>query len=151
MNIKNILGEYPIRITSPFGERVHPVTGVRKMHRGVDISCPIGTKVYSPVAAVVRFIKTNSPTAGVYLFIEDIMNGDRFGFMHLSKVLVHIGDVVQAGEEIALSGNTGRTTGPHLHFERAKNPQWESNGYCFPANEVAIDPTSKININFSNY
>lgn len=149
--IRTILGNHPITISSPFGLRKHPITGKYKQHAGVDIPCPIGTKVYSPCSGIVRFTKTNSPSAGIYVFIEDLMTGDKYGFMHLSKLLCNKGDVVQAGEEIALSGNTGQSTGPHLHFERSVNPRWDASGYVQRSNETLVDPTDKININYENY
>lgn len=146
-----ILGDYPIRITSPFGDRIHPITGKWQIHRGVDISCPTGTPVLSPVAGTVRFTRYDSPTAGNYIFVEDFITGNRFGFMHLSEILVKEGDIVQVGEEIGKSGNTGQSTAPHLHFECGVNPQWERNGYCYKHKEVAVDPTKYIELNFKNY
>lgn len=143
-----ILGDKNIKITSSFGERIHPITGKKKFHRGIDLGCPIGTKVYSPVGGIVKFVRHNSPSAGNYLFIQDNLTDDNYEFMHLSEILVAKNDIIQAGELIALSGNTGNSTGPHLHFGRFKNPKYEDNGYVFPQNEEPIDPTDKIEITF---
>ena len=104
-------------ITDPFGKRrVHPVNGSRGvMHRGVDLRARIGTPVYA--------ISSGKVLARMWdryygLFIDlDHGKGIRSRYAHLSKSFVYTGQHVQKGELIGLTGNTGRTTGPHLHFE----------------------------------
>lgn len=104
------------RVSSPFNpKRLHPITGRRSPHNGVDLAVPLGTAVVSTGDGVVRRVG-NHPYAGRYVDI-DHGGAHTTRYLHLSKVLVKRGARVQRGERIALSGNTGRSTGPHLHFE----------------------------------
>lgn len=104
------------RVSSPFNpKRLHPVTGRRAPHNGVDLATPTGTPVHSTGDGVVTRIG-NHPYAGKYIDIDH--NGSfETRYLHLSKIMVKRGERVKRGEKIALSGDTGRTTGPHLHFE----------------------------------
>lgn len=104
------------RITSGFGYRVHPIAGVRKMHEGLDIVVPIGTPVYAPADGVVEF----SAAKGGYGNAVSIKHGNSgytTFFAHLSRSSVSVGQKVKRGDLIAYSGNTGSSTGPHLHYE----------------------------------
>lgn len=101
-------------ITSHFGERIHPVHGGHDEHRGVDIAVPVGTPVRLPFAGRV-FEVGESPTLGRYVIVEH-PSGYRSLFAHLSEVSVETGTALRAGEPVARSGNTGRSTGPHLHY-----------------------------------
>lgn len=103
------------KITSPFGYRTHPVTGIKKLHNGVDFSAPVGTQIYSPEKGVVKGKNFNS-AGGNQLFIDHVEKGLVSGYAHLTKTFVDVGQNVERGQLIALSGNTGQTTGPHLHF-----------------------------------
>ena len=104
------------RISSSFNpNRRHPVTGRVSPHNGTDFAVPIGTKVVAPGDGVVTLV-TNHRFAGKYIVIEH-GNKYRTRYLHLSKPLVHKGQRVSRGQVIALSGNTGRSTGPHLHYE----------------------------------
>lgn len=104
------------RVSSGFNpNRHHPVTGRYAPHNGTDFATPIGTKVETTGDGVVKLV-TKHPYAGRYVVIEhDSKYTTRY--LHLSKVLVHKGQRVSRGQVIALSGNTGRVTGPHLHYE----------------------------------
>ena len=114
------------RVTSPFNlARRHPITKRISPHKGVDFGMPVGTPVYSTGDGVVTRVK-NHPYAGKYI---EIRHEGRYltRYMHLSRITVKRGEKVKRGERIALSGNTGRSTGPHLHYEihikgRAVNP-----------------------------
>lgn len=124
------------RISSYFGIRVDPVTrkqGTR--HNGIDIACPEGTQVRTPVDGVVAQSFIDSLNGGgKTIIIRDLKTGDRYGFCHLSSLLVREGDVVSKGSVIALSGNTGKSTGAHLHFSYATGGRWVENrciGYMF--------------------
>ena len=104
------------RISSRFNRhRHHPVTGRTSPHNGTDFATPIGTKVIAPGDGIVSLV-TDHRYAGKYVVIEH-GNKYRTRYLHLSKALVHKGQRVTRGQVIALSGNTGRITGPHLHYE----------------------------------
>ncbi len=102
-----------------FGMRYHPILNVRRMHEGIDIICDRGTKVISPGDGVVSFVGVRG---GLGLTVE-IDHG--FGYTtiygHLSRTLVKEGKSVSRGTQIAMSGNTGLSTGPHLHYEVLHN------------------------------
>ena len=111
--------------TSNFGIRSDPFRGTAAFHPGVDIQCGIGTAVYATADGVVD----RAERSGGYGNLVEIDHGrgiaTRYG--HLSKILVVAGQKVKRGQLIALSGSTGRSTGPHLHYEvridgRAVNP-----------------------------
>jgi len=106
-------------MTSGFGYRVDPFTGRKKFHEGLDISAPIGTPVYAPADGIVTFVGMKN---GYGLVIE-IKHGDRYitRYAHLSKSFVRVGQKVQRGDMIARVGNSGRSTGPHLHYEVLKD------------------------------
>ena len=104
------------RLSSGFNpSRRHPVTGRVSPHRGTDFAMPIGTPIVAPADGRVEKV-ANHPTAGRYIVIRHD-NGYQTRYLHLSRPLVSRGDRVAMGERIALSGNTGRSTGPHLHYE----------------------------------
>lgn len=109
------LGHTP-RISSTFNlNRKHPITGRVQAHKGTDFAVPSGTTVLAPGDGVV--VKAvYHPFAGNYIVIR---HGRQYTtrFLHLSKFLVKQGDTVRRGQRIGLSGNTGRSTGPHLHYE----------------------------------
>ncbi|ANS76064.1 hypothetical protein AWM70_16970 [Paenibacillus yonginensis] len=103
------------RISSPFGYRIHPITGVKKLHAGVDFAVPIGTDVHAAEGGVVVLAEWYSGYGNAV--IVDHGNNTWTIYGHLSKFKVEKGDTVKRGEVIAESGNTGQSTGPHLHFE----------------------------------
>ncbi len=104
------------RISSPFNpHRVHPVTGRLMPHNGTDFAAPVGTPVLSTGDGVVILTRKH-PYAGNYVVIKHD-NTYTTRYLHLSKILVRRGQHVKRGEKIALSGSTGRVTGPHLHYE----------------------------------
>ena len=112
--------KYPLnsnfRLSSHFNmKRKHPVTGKIRPHYGTDWATPVGTPVYSIGDGVVERAE-NHPFAGTYLVIK---HGRRYTtrYLHLSKILVRKGERVSMGQMVAKSGNTGRSTGAHLHFE----------------------------------
>ncbi|KMZ16023.1 murein DD-endopeptidase MepM [Haemophilus influenzae] len=122
---------YPLqrqaRVSSPFNpNRRHPVTGRVRPHKGVDFSVSQGTPVIAPADGTVEKVAYQAGGAGRYVMLR---HGREYQtvYMHLSKSLVKAGQTVKKGERIALSGNTGISTGPHLHYEfhingRAVNP-----------------------------
>lgn len=102
------------KVTSGFGGRIHPVTGKLSGHKGIDFSAVIGTNVFSPADGTVESVWTDS-TCGNGLKISHA-NGYETMYCHLNRVLVKEGENVSAGCKVAETGNTGRTTGPHLHY-----------------------------------
>ena len=102
-------------VSSTFGYRISPFTSVKKMHEGLDIAAPRGTEVLAPADGVVTF----NGVKGAYgnLLVLDHGYGLVTRFGHLSQILVQPGTRVKRGDRIALVGNTGRSTGDHLHYE----------------------------------
>nr|WP_298412908.1 peptidoglycan DD-metalloendopeptidase family protein [uncultured Halomonas sp.] len=108
-------GDY--RISSSFNlRRKHPISGRVSPHRGTDFAMRTGTPVKSPASGRVVKAAYQKGGAGNYLVIRHD-NGYKTRYMHLSKRLVREGERVKMGQQIALSGNTGGSTGPHLHYE----------------------------------
>ena len=102
------------RITSGFGIRIHPITKLPQFHNGIDIATPEETLLIAPYDGYVK-VWENS-VGGLQLAIYDRKGKLRIGFAHLRETFVQNGDDVQKGWTIATTGNTGRTTGPHLHL-----------------------------------
>ena len=104
------------RISSAFNaNRLHPITGHRAPHNGVDRATPIGTEVLAVADGVVTRVATHK-YAGKFVVIE-YTGPYSSRFLHLDRVLVKKGQQVKRGQVVALSGNTGRSTGAHLHYE----------------------------------
>ena len=130
------------RISSPYGWRIHPILKTRRHHNGVDYACAVGTPVKAITEGKVLFagpstlkFPNGEPAGGGFIIkLRHKVNGEWItsAYMHLKKgsLLVKKGDLVREGQLIALSGNTGESTGPHLHFEiqRGKNYIWTNNG-----------------------
>ncbi|MGV0961699.1 MAG: M23 family metallopeptidase [Limnohabitans sp.] len=102
-------------ITSGFGVRADPMTHVPSMHEGIDFVAPIGSQVRATAAGKVL----RSGRAGAYGEMIEVVHADGFvsRYAHLSRRQVDEGDVIERGQVIGLLGNTGRSTGPHLHYE----------------------------------
>lgn len=107
-------------LTSPFGYRTSPTAGASSNHKGIDIGVDSGTPVYAAQSGTVITASNQPGGAGLYVKI-DHGNGWTTTYMHNSELLVQTGDTVSKGERIALSGNTGVSTGPHLHFQIEKD------------------------------
>lgn len=101
-------------ITSGFGNRIHPVTGKKSFHNGIDIKVPVGTRVLAPKDGIIS--ASWEDQLGGKSLIMTTHDNVKFGFAHLSKSHVTVGDSVHERQHIADTGNTGRTTGPHLHL-----------------------------------
>lgn len=110
-----MLEDWTNLISSDYGERIHPITGVRTFHNGVDIAIPTGTKLYSAVAGTVT-VAQYSESAGNYVRVQTD-SGWVVTFMHMDTLAVSPGQTVEKGDFLGHSGNTGRSTGPHLHLE----------------------------------
>ena len=124
---------YTINKRSPYGPRVHPITGKRTFHHGIDVAMPVGTRLTAPAPGTVVH-KGNNGSGGVTLIIRHEGNMHTV-YYHLQKPSPHaIGARVNTGDFIAYSGNTGASTGPHLHFELRRSRTWGD----------TIDPASHI-------
>lgn len=106
-------------VTSSFGARVDPYTGNKVMHLGIDIAAREGASIVAPAEGYVIYVGRR----GAYGNMVAIDHGGGIvtHYGHISQTLVKIGDKIQRGQKIALVGNTGRSTGPHLHYEVRKN------------------------------
>lgn len=124
-------------ISSNFGERIHPITKERKMHNGVDIAVPIGTHVYSAVDGTV-ILAGYSESAGNWVKVRT-ETGWTVVMMHMDSLTVSEGQTVKKGDHLGCSGNTGRSTGPHLHLE-VRNPSDQ------PMNPIFIIPQNCASI-----
>lgn len=113
-------------VTSRFGYRNHPVTGVYKLHTGVDISAPNGTAIYAAQSGTV-IIAGYSSAWGNYVVINH-GGGITTLYAHMSKILTTKGATVSAGQQIGKVGSTGYSTGNHLHFEVRQNGSYQDAG-----------------------
>lgn len=104
-----------VRVTSPFGPREHPTLGGARMHNGVDLGTPVETPVRAVAAGLVR--RASSDDTNGKIVILDHGNGVETLYCHNDALLVASGDRVARGQVISRSGNTGRSTGPHLHYQ----------------------------------
>jgi murein DD-endopeptidase MepM/ murein hydrolase activator NlpD len=100
---------------SSFGWRIDPITGQNAMHEGIDFLVDTGTRVHAAAGGMVVVAQFHPQ----YGYMVEIDHGNDFTtrYAHNSKLLVKAGDLVQRGAIIAESGSTGRSTGPHVHFE----------------------------------
>ncbi|MHA7900890.1 MAG: M23 family metallopeptidase [Henriciella sp.] len=137
--------------SSPFGP-ARKYIGVGKdgepcestsVHRGYDIAIPVGTEIIAPAAGTVTLGDPDLYYEGGTVFL-DHGDGLKSVFLHMSEVDVAAGDVVDAGQRLGASGNTGRTTGPHLHWAvKWRNPSSDDRGadfYIDPALLLDLDP-----------
>jgi murein DD-endopeptidase MepM/ murein hydrolase activator NlpD len=109
------------RLTSDYGYRKRPTGGARRYHRGIDIAAAYGTPIRSAAAGRVTKV-SRSWAKGLNIEIEH-SGGYATAYFHLHKSAVSVGEYVAQGELIAYEGNSGNSTGPHLHFEIHKNGQ----------------------------
>ena len=125
-SLKMALGELfkcPItakwRLSSPYGYRADPFTGVRKFHTGMDLAAPTGTPVKASLDGKVVAVSYNQ-VYGNYVIISHI-NGYQTLYAHLHTATVKVGQRLNQGDKLGLVGSTGYSTGPHLHFEVRKD------------------------------
>lgn len=115
-------------LSSQYGRRIHPITGKRHLHGGLDYRGRVGSTVIATADGVVKYSAMNKKSGFGNLVTLVHANGFMTRYAHLSKRTVKIGDYVQKGEKIGEIGSTGRSTGPHLHYEvwflyKRLNPQ----------------------------
>ncbi len=107
------------RFASGFGYRTDPIYKVKKFHSGLDFSGPIGVSVFATGDGRVSEVVRSSSGYGNYVMIDHGF-GYQTRYAHLSKITVRVGEKVKRGQEIGFMGNTGKSTGPHLHYEVLK-------------------------------
>lgn len=157
-----------LRVSSSYGRRTNPITGKRHTHTGIDLTCKRGEEIYAPADGVIETVRPSSKGYGNFLTLRH-----SFGFMssyaHLQKFKVRSGQFVSKGDLIATCGNSGNSTGPHLHYEvrflgRALNPQYtmdwtpENFNYLFEKEKKVkwaplvklIDDTVRLQVNLTN-
>jgi murein DD-endopeptidase MepM/ murein hydrolase activator NlpD len=103
------------RLSSEFGFRYNPFTGVRTFHNGLDIANRIGTTVYAPADGVVRVTGVMGALGKTIRIDHGYNIVTKYG--HLSQIYVELGQKIKRGDKIALMGTSGRSTGPHLHYQ----------------------------------
>ncbi|MGF1478831.1 MAG: peptidoglycan DD-metalloendopeptidase family protein [Cyanophyceae cyanobacterium] len=106
----------PATVSSAFGWRVHPIAGTQRMHTGTDLAAPMGTPVLAAYSGEVA-VADSLGGYGLTVVLRHEAGTQESRYAHLSKILVNLGDWVDQGTVIGLVGNTGYSTGPHLHFE----------------------------------
>lgn len=116
-------------ITSKFGYRIHPTLRRKEFHRGIDMKAKMKTPVYATADGIVEYSGYHKKSGFGNLVILQHNYGFRTYFGHLNKVVVKSGKFVKKGDLIAYTGNSGMSSGPHLHYEirfiqRAVNPFW---------------------------
>ncbi len=120
-SIRPVQGGY---LSSRFGRRIDPFTGRPAFHRGLDFSARIGTPVHAPAAG--RVTRASRKGSLGQLIEIDHGNGVFTRYGHLDQFLVKKGDWVRRGQVIGRVGTTGRSTGPHLHYEVVQNGKWQN-------------------------
>ncbi len=156
------------RISSSYGRRTNPISGKRHNHTGIDLTCKRGEEILAPADGVIETVRPSNKGFGNFLTMRH-----SFGFMssyaHLQKFKVRSGQFVSKGDVIANCGNSGNSTGPHLHYEvrflgRSLNPQYlmdwtpENFNYVFEKEKKVkwgplvqlIDNVVRLQINLRN-
>ena len=109
--------DYYKRISADFGYRIHPLYFTKHLHTGIDFATDVGTPVYATADGVVEFAQMGYNGGFGNLVKLDHSFGFRTYYAHLNKIVVTHGSFVKKGQLIAYSGNSGASTGPHLHYE----------------------------------
>ncbi len=121
-------------ITSPFGIRFHPILHVYMMHEGIDLGVDVGTPVHATGDGVVSYAGRDGGYGNAVVIDNGFSYSTLFG--HLERLLVKVGQRVKRGQVIALSGDTGLSTGPHLHYEvRIDGVHVNPTGYFFAGSQ----------------
>lgn len=124
-------------LSSRYGYRNHPITHKKRMHNGLDFAVNTGTPVYATADGVVEITRKSKEGSGNFMRIQHSF-GFSSSFSHLKEFKVANGEFVEKGQLVAISGNTGMSSGPHLHYEvrfvgRSLNPitfvQWDNENF----------------------
>jgi murein DD-endopeptidase MepM/ murein hydrolase activator NlpD len=108
------------RIASGFGMRIHPIYKITKMHTGLDFTADVGTEIYATGDGVIEAVDSKLAGYGRHVIIRHGY-GFQTLYAHMSRVNVKPGEKVKRGQIIGYVGNTGASTGPHLHYEVIRN------------------------------
>lgn len=130
-------------ITSPYGMRLHPISGEYKLHNGVDLRASEGTPLIAANDGIIKDASNNICGNGL------IIEGSPYttGYCHLSSISVNAGDYVNAGDLIGYTGNTGGSTAPHLHFTVRKNGSLiDPASISYLSTQIENDPPPNIYI-----
>ena len=137
--------KYPV-VSSGFGMRLHPIYKVRKFHTGIDFAKAKGTAVYATGNGIVSR-KGYCSGYGNYIEVQHA-GGFRSFYAHLSRTLINVGDSINITQQIACVGNTGVSTGSHLHYEiRKENYFLNPMGWCYLLYEIKIQAAKHRVIN----
>jgi len=122
LSATTILRPVNSNITSSFGDRIDPITKKYTLHTGTDFGVPVGTQIKSAITGTVIEVKKSNVSFGNFVRVKnaDIVTT----YAHCSTLKVKEGDKVKQGDIIALSGNSGKSSGPHLHFEVTKDGRY---------------------------
>ena len=116
----NIPSGYPIKnegVTGKFGWRIHPIVKKKEFHTGIDLRAKRKTKIYAPADGIINFAGFHKKSGYGVMVILDHNYGFRTLYGHMTKVAAKKGDVVRKGDLIGYTGNSGLSSGPHLHYE----------------------------------
>jgi murein DD-endopeptidase MepM/ murein hydrolase activator NlpD len=130
------------RLASGFGYRIHPIYKTHMMHEGIDFTSPIGTEIYSTGNGIVAKVEYNGRGYGNHIIIN---HGYGYSTLygHMSKFAVRPGQKIKRGDIIGYVGNTGSSTGPHVHYEVIKNGK-KINPINFFFNDLTAEEYEKI-------
>ncbi|MDR2937324.1 MAG: M23 family metallopeptidase [Prevotellaceae bacterium] len=131
-----------VRISALYGPRIDPVYHVPRFHDGIDFAGPMGTPIYATGDGVVTTASYNLHGYGNLVFVDHGF-GYRTRYAHLSEIKVQRGQKVKRGQPVGLMGNTGKSTGPHLHYE-VLHRQHAVNPINFFGNDVSAEEFNKI-------
>ena len=136
------------RVASGYGMRIDPVYHVRKFHQGMDFTAPMGTEIFATGNAKVKFTGWKQGYGNTVILDHGF--GYETLYAHLYKSLVHKGQKVRRSDIIALVGNTGKSTGPHLHYEVRLNgkPVDPRNYYFYDLSPEEYDQMIQLSNNF---
>ena len=134
------------RLTSPFGMRQHPIYDTRMHHAGVDITIPSGSPVFATADGVIAQVVRKQSGYGIHIIISHPASGYQTLYGHLSEVMpsVQPGHPVKRGQMVALSGNTGLSAAPHLHYEVHRMDGTKLNPYPFLAPQMSASEYQAI-------
>jgi murein DD-endopeptidase MepM/ murein hydrolase activator NlpD len=140
--IQPITNEDLTRVASGFGYRIHPIHKIRKMHTGMDFTAPTGTQIYATGDGVIESVKKSKRGYGNHIVIKHQF-GYKTRYAHMSRFNVKKGQKVKRGDVIGFVGNTGSSTGPHLHYEVEKDDR-KVNPYNYYFNDLTPEEFDRM-------